>query len=197
LLENYRRICHGESHGILSKLLWQIKRASRGKYGEQFVDKWWNQIQYRKGDTMKINKKILLLIAAVICITAILYPITIKGRYYSEIPINQVPNILRIYNIPAIPEWEAKSVKKYDDGFTTPTVHILYKNNITLMFSTVETTFKDFNKENSIRIGDKQITVYYKNKKFVYVFYYNNLYYSFIFTDDNEENIHKFIKTLI
>lgn len=98
-------------------------------------------------------------------------------KNYSDIDISQISMVLDCKYSIDIPDWEISSIKKYDDGFTYPSVIITYLNGVTLQLSRKEMGYADYIPIEKI-IGSNKINIYNVKDKIIYRLH-RNIGYSF------------------
>lgn len=124
-----------------------------------------------------INPVILFLIVAIISLFLIATLKENNSNHLTEIDINQISLVFERKSPINLPKWEILSVKKYDDGFTFPSVFIAYKNGITLQISQKEMDYSGYEPIKKT-IGSSSVNIYNLENKVVYRLY-NNIGYSF------------------
>ncbi|QFF97820.1 hypothetical protein PB01_02760 [Psychrobacillus glaciei] len=120
------------------------------------------------------------------------------SSYKSLITIEQVPEVLRLENVPDLPtKWAVESVEKYDDGFISPLVTIKYKNEVILRLTTSHWDFsKDFAKKKQLNIGEKKVDYYFNEKEVAYVCNVANINYAIISPKHLQSEVKVFIENL-
>jgi hypothetical protein len=116
--------------------------------------------------------------------------------YLSPITQTDIPQALRIKNQLFLPnDMDIVSIQKYDDGFTSPSVTIHYKNDIVLNLYTSWVSYRDMELDNT-KIGEHHVEWYRSDKKQVYVIKFNDINYAFEFHPNNKVVVEDYMKSL-
>jgi hypothetical protein len=78
--------------------------------------------------------------------------------YKTMITAEQIPEALGTPQLPVLPkEWEIQAVEKYDDGFSSPTVTIVYKNGAVIRLAASQWDLsKEFPDRERVNTGGKR-----------------------------------------
>lgn len=146
-----------------------------------------------------MGAKITLSFGIFLCLVGIYFlisPYIIHPNYYSDMTIEQITEVPGIRHSPVLPDgWEIESIQRYDDGFTSPYVRIIYGSDIHLRIKSGN--WRIYNRSyEKVEIGDKIIDFYNNGKQLEYIFYTESLSYSILSPTHLKETVENFLESI-